>query len=367
MNNNNKQILVIADDLTGCGDTAYWVLDKGLSVSIFDLDKLLSLDFIKTDVLIVNANTRNLTPHKAYLINKSLCIWAKDKNIDFIFKKIDSTLRGNFALESDALVEIFDLDSLPLLAAYPEYDRKTINGYHYINDVLLENTHFAKDPKHPIKSSYIPDIIKRSSKFYDKFLIYNAETERDVEQVVNEVILRASKIRVFVGTSKFFGEILNKLYGDIDRKKFNKKFKNIIIAAGSCNPVTKMQLDFVYRFFKTKIIESAEKFVINKKNNIYIIESARERKEDYLLDKLCAQVKNMIKSAVDPLVVFCGGDTSYEICKNIGVKQIDVLDKVDTGIILGRDKYTNIHLLFKSGGFGPENFLKKVFDKYASL
>ena len=43
-----------------------------------------------------------------------------------------------------------------LVPAFPKNNRTTKNGYHYINEILLENTERNKDIIHPMKDSYLP-------------------------------------------------------------------------------------------------------------------------------------------------------------------------------------------------------------------
>ncbi|MDR0676432.1 MAG: four-carbon acid sugar kinase family protein, partial [Elusimicrobiota bacterium] len=269
-----NKILVFCDDLTGCGDIAYWALALNLDFlkqkSInFDYLKNIDLDlknFLKDyDIFIINTESRSdnekILKNKMNIIIDFLQNNEFYKNFEFIFKKIDSTLRGNFALEINEMIEKFDMNFVPFIAAYPEYDRFTRNGYHYINNVLLQDTIFAKDPKNPIKESKISTIIYNQlglSKNLKKFEIYDVQNFYELEKNVKSILEKENRnIKFYAGSSRFFGEILKqkqKFYTKIAKKcnffiqnknnSRNKKYENFLVIAGSFNEQTKSQLQY---------------------------------------------------------------------------------------------------------------------------
>lgn len=71
---------------------------------------------------------------------------------------MDSTLRGNIGAEIEALAG----DDFPLVIVAigaPSVGRTTIQGVCYVDKLPLIETEFASDPKSPIRSSRISDII----------------------------------------------------------------------------------------------------------------------------------------------------------------------------------------------------------------
>lgn len=81
-----------------------------------------------------------------------------------VYKKIDSTMRGNIGEEINAIYDSFSPDFVIIAPAFPVNGRKVINGIHYLNDIKLENTEVAKDPKTPVRDSEIKRLIERQSK-----------------------------------------------------------------------------------------------------------------------------------------------------------------------------------------------------------
>jgi len=322
-----NKILVICDDLTGCGDIAYWGFDSGLKQKIYNLNNLKSLyslenikKFDDFDILIINTETRFA---KQKTIQKKLNYiskWAKTKNFKIIFKKIDSTLRGNFITEIDILIKNFDINYLPFVAGYPDYGRKTINGYHYVNNKILHETEFAKDPKNPIIESHIPTIIKNQSKFSKIskiYHIYDITKNTDFNKVIKNISNQYKKnniaeTKIFAGTAKFFGEILKSFNPSINPKKkqqaksikplstskINQKFDNLLIVAGSFNVTTKKQLDTFYnKFSLSKLAENKNYAILSNNNkNIYALESPRVIYKKYSLASLIKKTKELLKS-----------------------------------------------------------------------
>ena len=84
---NKKKILVVCDDLTGCGDVAYWGFDSGLRQEIWGLYSIEKIDLEKADIIIINTESRfddneNIEQKLGYISD-----WAKTKDFEFIFKK----------------------------------------------------------------------------------------------------------------------------------------------------------------------------------------------------------------------------------------------------------------------------------------
>mgnify|MGYP000093217377 CR=1 FL=1 len=63
-----------------------------------------------------------------------------------IYKKTDSALRGNIGAELSALLKTSGERQLPFLPAFPQIDRVTRDGVHYISGVPVTESPFGIDP-----------------------------------------------------------------------------------------------------------------------------------------------------------------------------------------------------------------------------
>lgn len=83
--------------------------------------------------------------------------------IPFIYKKVDSALRGNISAEIKAVLDASQTTAIPFLPAYPEMNRVLINGDLYIDQVLVSQSVFAKDPYEPVIESNVLRRLKKEA------------------------------------------------------------------------------------------------------------------------------------------------------------------------------------------------------------
>ena len=96
---------VIADDLTGAFDTGVQFRNWGMSVEVFRGSRSLEDFPSESDVVVVDTESRYDDPETAY----GKVFKATEKilslGVNWLFKKIDSTLRGNLGSEIDAVMD----------------------------------------------------------------------------------------------------------------------------------------------------------------------------------------------------------------------------------------------------------------------
>lgn len=161
------KLLVVSDDLTGALDSGVQLAKAGIptEVKIFS-DQLNTLaDKIQPDslVLVVDTESRHISPEAAYRRVADTIRWAQEQGIPRLYKKTDSTLRGNLGPEMAALID--NGNGLPLIfvPAFPALGRTTEGGRQYVYGVPLEDTEFARDPLNPMNTSQIDAIINTNA------------------------------------------------------------------------------------------------------------------------------------------------------------------------------------------------------------
>ncbi|QGQ45028.1 four-carbon acid sugar kinase family protein [Metabacillus sediminilitoris] len=158
------KLAVIADDLTGANDTGVQFAKQDLNTTVLFSDTKLQPTHLSEDVIVLNSDSRALISEKAYDVVFNLSTQLKNLDITKVFKKIDSTMRGNIGPEIDAVMDVFNYKTSFIVPAFPKSKRITMNGMHYVNGVLLEETEIANDPACPVKESYLPKLLKNQSK-----------------------------------------------------------------------------------------------------------------------------------------------------------------------------------------------------------
>lgn len=158
------KIGVIADDLTGANDAGVQFRKANLSTTVVLEEGVLPDAIATTDVVVVNTDTRHCGPENAYSESKRTAQILGDQGVDRIYKKVDSTLRGNVGAEIDGIMDALNLVMCVFAPSFPANARTTIHGRQLINGTPLEATESSKDILAPSYSSYIPDVIARQSR-----------------------------------------------------------------------------------------------------------------------------------------------------------------------------------------------------------
>ena len=152
---------IIAADLTGANDTALQFHLKGANTQILLSDEIEPLNVKGTQTWAIATESRNIEPEIAYeKVAKTAKMFAEKLNPDFVYKKIDSTIRGNIAPEVLAIISEFEFDASVIVPAFPAEMRTTVGGYHLLRGVPIERTEMARDPHSPILESHVPTLLK---------------------------------------------------------------------------------------------------------------------------------------------------------------------------------------------------------------
>lgn len=135
------QILILADDLSGAADCGVACVDAGLDTVV----ALRQTDYTPgADVLSLDADTRRMPANEAALeVDRLMDAYASDSGL-FIFKKIDSTLRGNLAEELAAALQKVrrrhaqSSRTVAIMApAFPAIGRTTRGGTQFVHEQPL--------------------------------------------------------------------------------------------------------------------------------------------------------------------------------------------------------------------------------------
>jgi uncharacterized protein YgbK (DUF1537 family) len=142
-------IAVVADDFTGAAELAAVGMRYGLSAEV---QTTLSSD-CNADILVIDTDTRSRAPEQAAAELKEVLGRLQQIPPDWIYKKVDSVLRGHVVAELEATLTSLGGDRVILVPANPSLGRKICDGRYFVHDVPLEKTPFAYDPEHPVRSS----------------------------------------------------------------------------------------------------------------------------------------------------------------------------------------------------------------------
>mgnify|MGYP002760348080 CR=1 FL=1 len=142
---------IIADDLTGAMDTANEVAARGYETIVVSVPN--ASPSVAT-VVAINTDSRYATPADA-----ADAVWSGVDAVGAatVYKKIDSTLRGNIGPEVAAALRATAADLAVVAPAFPATGRRTWGGVHWVNETPVAETEFAADRNGP-PSSTVTDL-----------------------------------------------------------------------------------------------------------------------------------------------------------------------------------------------------------------
>ncbi len=142
-------VLVIADDFTGANDAGVGFARAGGRVDVlFDTHQADALD---ADVRVINIDSRAAGAElAARLTAEAVRSHTGRVRHGWVFKKMDSTLRGNPGAEIEAALLASGAPAALIAPAVPRLGRTTQDGCCFIHDRLLTTTEYASDPKTPV-------------------------------------------------------------------------------------------------------------------------------------------------------------------------------------------------------------------------
>jgi uncharacterized protein YgbK (DUF1537 family) len=227
----NPKIIVLDDDPTGSQ-----TVHSCLLLMKWDVETLRLGLADEAPIFFVLTNTRALTPEKALETTRTVCqnlkqaIAAEQVHDFLIVSRSDSTLRGHYPVETDAIAaELGPFDAHFLTPAFFEAGRVTRDSVHYlvVNGVStpVHQTEFAQDSVFGYSHSYLPDYVEEktqgriSAEAVEQFRLadiragvlerlmglhdnqcvaVDAETQADLNQFATDVLKAASQGKRFL-------------------------------------------------------------------------------------------------------------------------------------------------------------------------
>ncbi len=151
---------VIADDLTGANDTGVQFARRGAR-TIVPLDwHSLSRLGRHADVLVLSTESRGLPPAVAAQRAKVAAQALRKASVPAIYKKIDSTFRGNVGAELDAILDVYPAPLVLVAPSFPPAMRAVRRGILTVDDTPVHRTAIGRDPVAPVRQSHLPTLLQ---------------------------------------------------------------------------------------------------------------------------------------------------------------------------------------------------------------
>ena len=393
------KLLIVADDFTGALDTGVQFASLGASAKVVTSTQCDSSQLEGLDVLIFDAESRHTAPAISYKKVYDFVKSVATLGVEYVYKKTDSGLRGNIGAELAGAMDALSVKSMAFIPAFPEMNRVTKNGIHYIDSVPVGKSMFAEDPFNPVKYSDVREIIaSQTSK--KGIRVYDAESDSDMEKIAAS--LGSESLKLTAGCAGFAKVLAKALGFDRKPKEVHGMPERFLMLCGSVNPVTRAQMDFAAKHgFKYMALtpeqklnpawpgsqecrESAKKWMaeIVKCNSVLDANNPAETEQtnNYIkshnlnLDQVMHNIshaiagagKALIDEGLDARLMCVGGDTLLALMEAVGVTELVPLCEIALGVVLTSFEYSGkrYYIMTKSGGFGEPDLLVNLAGKF---
>src|SRR5919107_5707274 len=148
-------VAVISDDLTGAADAGVQLLHAGYRTAVFFGDS----GVIADDLDAVSFDTDSRTMSAGFAAKRVLEAAHAAREARIVYKKLDSTLRGNVAAELAAGLGGARRERVIVAPAFPAAGRTTVGGIQCVRGAPVDETEMANDPNTPVSEAHIPGLL----------------------------------------------------------------------------------------------------------------------------------------------------------------------------------------------------------------
>jgi uncharacterized protein YgbK (DUF1537 family) len=332
-----RWVLSLADDLTGALEAGAKFAECGIRARVTTELELRSHPDVP--VLVVDTETRHAHPEEAFSRTKQFLSGALRFNPWLIYKKTDSTLRGNIAAELRAALEVMPSRSMVYAPAYPELGRTVRQGRLFVRGEPVHETEFANDSLNPVRECDLREMLAGLP-----VQIEDGETSRDIVAVAAR-ILTENQPPVAVGPAALAGALAGLLatpHSDMVRAR--PCITRCLVVNGSRHPASAAQV---------ALARSAGCFT----DGWELFEARADGVGEYAFRVGEMVRRRFERERFDGLMV-CGGDTAVAIHRALAAPAFEPLREIMPGVPLSR--CGDLFWITKAGGFGTEDTLCRI-------
>jgi len=395
-----KRFGIIADDLTGAMDT-------GVGFAKLGLDTVISFEGTirqPAAVVVVSTDSRADDPDTAY--RKARREASKFLGM-YIYKKVDSTLRGNIGTELRALMDTLGTEKAIVCPAFPANKRTVIDGRLLVDNVPVSKTCFANDPSSPVTQAHIPTLLHKQCGFQvgtvrleevirgpSHIAQYIADSDHSVlvvdaaEQIhlryLAQALALGSTTWLPCGSAGLAGELpiaFGHRSQDMTHAKSATSGKPVLLVIGSRNDATINQLRKAEASLHLPLITvEPDQFLSKKGRAARMNQLAREAgsliscgKSTAIATTLSRHAPTLKDSAAGILaaiavkvmkrweiggLILSGGDIARATCEALEVAAVRPTMELQPGIAVGHTiggTWEGLRIITKAGGFGNED------------
>ncbi len=378
-------IVIISDDITGAAEIAGIAHGYGLTTILTTGEQCLKTS--NAEVVVFAADTRSMSEEEACDTMRRIATPLKEMEELYVFKKIDSVLRGHVTAEMQALMDTLQCPRALLVPQNPSKQRIIRNGEYLIENIPLHQTPFRDDPEYPASTSQVEELLQHRAQVLQVaevlpaagICVANAES---IEQVAAQTAKCTSMGATLPtgmggiligGAADAFGTWLKQLYPDIENREKPSALPPVtevnraLIVCGSTQSKSIVQLPYLRAIDATEVMMPEDVFHGSDEQMWFrLLQEEYEQSPvmvmgigDYgnfgaayalrLKEVMAQAVHALIMQHPPQLLLIEGGATAFAILSKLRWSTFSVEGQYAPGVVGIR--HGNIHIILKPGSY----------------
>jgi uncharacterized protein YgbK (DUF1537 family) len=397
------QAVIVADDLTGAMDAAAPFARRGLDVRVLTTpDKLETALDERPAVLSVNTGTRHVSGEQAAAVVGSLVSRLMRLKPQLLFKKIDSTLRGNLLTETLAAMRASGYPEMLVCPAVPAQGRTVTGGKLYIDGVPLHETAIGHDQRTPPPRTPLAEMYRAvlqqtpvrveavaawqpacAGDLHQRVTIVDAESGEQLTRLAAATVACRAQI-LFVGAAGLTEALAGAMFGpELPPAATASVPGNFLFVIGSRARETAAQVEALLEAYPGTLVADLIDAQPLDRGNLQRLSAPGQtpavvvlrapqaapgsvRNPDQVARALAVSSASLLAASPIDLLLATGGDTVLAVLTQLGIETIRVCGEIMPGIVHGviETGHGPLHLVTKAGGFGNRHLFRTVIDQF---
>jgi len=338
-------VLALADDMTGALEVGAKFSEAGIPAVVFTKPAAAN----SASVVVYDTETRHSSPEAAAADVERFVLSAAVRP-RLVYKKTDSTLRGNISAELEALARIYPDWRIGYAPAYPALGRTVKDGVLYVDGLAVGQTAFALDALNPIRSSSVAAILHPSL----SCTIFDGETDEHLREAASAILADPS-MRIAAGPAGLAGMISEQIDLPRGAPPSLPRVRTCLVISGSRHERSAIQMRHAetagWRIIGREHPPGSDPSRVAEENGKYVVEQAASENPD--------------------AVFVIGGDTAFAVAAALGRPPMLSIGEVVPGVPVTRieaagiqtflpERTRDLLLITKAGGFGDPDLFHRV-------
>jgi uncharacterized protein YgbK (DUF1537 family) len=388
------KVAIIADDLTGAMDVAGPFAARGQPTWVVVDDRTcMPEQYRDAAVVSINTASRHLPADQAARRVRDAAARLIPRGTDIVIKKIDSTLRGNVAAETLAMMDALGRPNAIVAPAFPGQGRTVRAGVVHVRGVPLAQTNFARDALSPpplaplhevyraaspaLRAACVPpggpfDLAARAGE--QVAAVVDSESDQDLAQTVRALEGRLHTC-VLVGSAGIAAAVAEGCLERGPRPEQPAVRDQVLVMVGSRAEQSIEQASLLAQQSGARMALApngrlADDGALAAQARTLVVRAApgpegQEGDAEAVAAEMARNAVRLLQARPIGALVATGGDTAVAILQALGQPALQVMGDLMPGIPYGRLRVAGqpVWLVTKAGGFGTREALCEIVDR----